>query len=91
MKYAHGIVSEYLAEDLSKKLAQHLNLPDDVEQKKRKLASPKDPVEEKRHKKDTQESETLPRNGALDLTKPEKVKLFSFLNRYQFYFRNNSI
>lgn len=72
LKYAHGIVSEYLAEDLAKKLAQHLNLPEEVEQKKRKLASPKDPVDEKRHKKDVQESESLPRNGALDLTKPEK-------------------
>lgn len=78
LKYAHGIVSEYLAEDLAKKLAQHLNLPEEVEQKKRKLASPKDPVDEKRHKKDVQESESLPRNGALDLTKPEKVN-FPFL------------
>ncbi|XP_033229003.1 ribonuclease H2 subunit B [Belonocnema kinseyi] len=72
LRYAHGIVSEYLAEDLSKKLAQHLNLPEEVEQKKRKLNSPKDTADEKRHKKEPQESESIPRNGALDLTKPEK-------------------
>ncbi|OXU18409.1 hypothetical protein TSAR_003090 [Trichomalopsis sarcophagae] len=70
MKYAHGIVSEYLAEDLSKKLHQYLNLPDDSEQKKRKLSSPKDATDEKRPKKEAQEES--PRNGALDLTKPEK-------------------
>ena len=79
MKYAHGIVSEYLAEDLSKKLLQYLNLPDDSEQKKRKLSSPKDTTEEKRPKKEAQEES--PRNGALDLTKPEKVYyIFCFKN-----------
>lgn len=74
MKYAHGIVSEYLAEDLSKKLQQYLNLPDDTEQKKRKLSSPKDATDEKRHKKETHEDKKeSPRGKALDLTKPEKV------------------
>lgn len=72
MKYAHGIVSEYLAEDLSKKLLQYLNLPDDGELKKRKLSSPKDTTsDEKRSKKDTQEE--TPKSKALDLTKAEKV------------------
>jgi ribonuclease H2 subunit B len=74
MKYAHGIVSEYLAEDLSKKLLQYLNLADDTEQKKRKLSSPKETADEKRPKKEAQE--VVPRNGALDLTKSEKVCLF---------------
>ena len=73
MKYAHGIVSEYLEEDLSKKLLQYLNLPDDSDLKKRKLSSPKDVVDEKRPKKEPQEES--PKNGALDLTKPEKVCL----------------
>ncbi|XP_046614728.1 ribonuclease H2 subunit B isoform X2 [Neodiprion virginianus] len=72
LKYAHGIVSEYLAEDLSKKLAQHLSLPDDPENKKRKSNSPKESSDDKKAKKDTPESESVPRNGALDLTKPEK-------------------
>ncbi|XP_012259344.1 ribonuclease H2 subunit B [Athalia rosae] len=72
LKYAHGIVSEYLAEDLSKKLAQYLSLPDDTESKKRKLNSPKEGSEEKKIKKDISETESIPRNGALDLTKPEK-------------------
>ncbi|XP_015596793.1 ribonuclease H2 subunit B isoform X2 [Cephus cinctus] len=72
LKYAHGIVSEYLAEDLSKKLAQYLNVPDDTDSKKRKLSGPKDGNEEKRSKKEMLEADTLPRNGALDLTKPEK-------------------
>ncbi|XP_014213353.1 ribonuclease H2 subunit B [Copidosoma floridanum] len=72
LKYAHGIVSEYLAEDLSKKLFQYLNLPDDSEQKKRKLISPKETTEEKRPKKEAQSHEESPKNGALDLTKSEK-------------------
>lgn len=53
MKYAHGIISEYLQEDLSEKLARHLNLPDENESKKRKLSSPIDSADEKRSKKDT--------------------------------------
>ncbi|CAL7935081.1 unnamed protein product [Xylocopa violacea] len=72
LKYAHGIVSEYLAEDLSKKLAQHLNLPDEMEHKKRKLSSPKDNADEKRSKKDTTENETVLKPKTTDLTKLEK-------------------
>lgn len=76
MKYAYGIVSEYLAEDLSKKLQLHLNLPDDSEIKKRKLSSPKDAADEKRHKKETrEETKESPKSRALDLTKTEKVCL----------------
>lgn len=74
LKYAHGIVSEYLAEDLTKKLAQHLNIPDEIESKKRKLSSPKDTMEEKRSKKDANEEESVPKARALDLTKPEKLQ-----------------
>ncbi|KAL7305759.1 hypothetical protein TKK_0002009 [Trichogramma kaykai] len=75
LKYAHGIVSEYLAEDLSKKLFQYLNLQDETENKKRKLSSPvKNPPDEKRIKKDKIEKkeEEMPKGGALDLTKSEK-------------------
>ncbi|XP_011311636.1 ribonuclease H2 subunit B isoform X1 [Fopius arisanus] len=71
LKYAHGIVSEYLTEDLSKKLAQNMNLPEEENKNKRKLMSPKEVPEEKRQKKDSLDDES-PRTRALDLTKPEK-------------------
>ncbi|XP_060811754.1 ribonuclease H2 subunit B [Bombus pascuorum] len=72
LKYAHGIVSEYLQEDLSKKLAQHLNLADESENKKRKLNSPKDTVEEKKSKKDTTENESVLKPKTPESTKLEK-------------------
>ncbi|XP_012286767.1 ribonuclease H2 subunit B [Orussus abietinus] len=72
LKYAHGIVSEYLPEDLSKKLAQCLNLPEEGENKKRKLSNSKEVSEEKRPKKETSDGDSLPKNRVLDLTKPEK-------------------
>lgn len=72
LRYAHGIVSEYLAEDLSKKLAQHLNLPDDMENKKRKLTSPKDNIDEKRSKKDMTENESVLKPKTPDSIKVEK-------------------
>ncbi|XP_031825548.1 ribonuclease H2 subunit B isoform X2 [Nomia melanderi] len=74
LKYAHGIVSEYLSEDLSKKLAQYLNIPDETESKKRKLSSPNDSTEEKRSKKDTVENELILKPKATDLSKPEKLQ-----------------
>lgn len=78
MKYAHGIVSEYLAEDLSKKLAQYLNIPDEAENKKRKLSSPKDGSDEKKLKKDSFEENPTPKPPkAKNLTKPEKVSHFN--------------
>ncbi|KAG7208629.1 hypothetical protein KM043_014836 [Ampulex compressa] len=81
LKYAHGIVSEYLAEDLAKKLAQYLNIPDDTDSKKRKLSSPKDGADEKRSKKDTTEEESIPRTRALDLTKSEKPQKNSSVSK----------
>lgn len=74
LKYAHGIISEYLDEELSKKLSQHLKLPEEQEQKKRKLSSPtKHTQEDKKPKKEQKESESGVKNGALDLTSTEKV------------------
>lgn len=73
MKYAHDIVSEYLAEDLSKKLAQHMDIPEETENKKRKLNSPKDEIDDKRLKKDSIEETPTPKARAKDLTKSEKV------------------
>ncbi|XP_011882276.1 PREDICTED: ribonuclease H2 subunit B [Vollenhovia emeryi] len=74
LKYAHGVVSEYLAEDLSKKLAQHLNIPDEMESKKRKLTSPQSEAEEKKLKRDSvEESPALNvKKQAKDLSKLEK-------------------
>ena len=70
LKYAHGIVSEYLQEDISKKLAQHLNLPDETENKKRKLSNnPEDTVVEKKSKKETPEKESV-----LKPKTPESIK-----------------
>ncbi|KAK0078998.1 hypothetical protein PV325_001865 [Microctonus aethiopoides] len=73
LRYAHGIVSEYLTEELAKKLLHYLNLPDEVENKmKRKLLNPKEGPEEKRPKKEPLEIDNSSRTRALDLTKPEK-------------------
>lgn len=80
MKYAHGIVSEYLAEDLSKQLAQYMNIPDEVDGKKRKLSNPKVEPDEKRPKKDSLKESPAPKAKMKELTKPEKVKHFSANN-----------
>lgn len=74
LKYAHGIVSEYLAEDLSKKLAQYLNIPDEAESKKRKLNDPKDGSDEKKFKKDSFEDNPTPKPKTKNSTKSEKVQ-----------------
>lgn len=73
MRYAHGIVSEYLAEDLSRKLAQHLDIPEEIENKKRKLSSPKDETDDKKFKRDSTEEIPMPKARTKDLTKSEKV------------------
>lgn len=74
LKYAHGIVSEYLAEDLSKKLAQRLNIPEEVENKKRKLTSPEIKTDEKKLKRDSIEESPVPKaKKQMNLSKPEKT------------------
>lgn len=86
MRYAHGIVSEYLTEELAKKLLHYLNLPDEVENKmKRKLLNPKEGPEEKRPKKEPLEIDNSSRTRALDLTKPEKVRIYSLI-KYEFLY-----
>lgn len=80
LKYAHGIISEYLAEDLSQKLAQHLNISDETESKKRKLDSPKDTTNEKKFKRDSFEENSIPKAKSKNLlSKPEKVSYFMLL------------
>lgn len=76
MKYACGIVSEYLAEDLSKKLAQHLNISDETENRKRKLNSPREEINEKKQKKDSTE-ESPKEKPVMKEFKPEKVNCFN--------------
>jgi len=63
-----------LAEDLSKKLAQRLNISDE-ENKKRKLNSPRNEMDEKKLKKDSFEESPVPKakKQMKDLSKPEKV------------------
>lgn len=67
-------MSEYLAEDLSKKLAQHLNISDE-ESKKRKLTSPQIETDEKKHKRDSSEESSVSKakKQTKNLSKPEKV------------------
>ncbi|XP_035731914.1 ribonuclease H2 subunit B-like [Vespa mandarinia] len=80
LKYAHGIVSEYLADDIAKKLLQYLNIPEEVE-RKRKLSNPKQVTDEKKFKRDTSDEDLTPRTKALDLSKPEKPQKAPTLNK----------
>lgn len=77
MKYAHGIVSEYLAEDLSKMLAQHLNIPDEVNKKRKLDSSPKEDNNEKKIKSDTPEESRIPMSKLQNSNKPAKVGYFN--------------
>lgn len=74
LKYAHGVVSEYLADDLSAKLHKHLGLPEPETgpNKRKQLTSANTNTDLKRSKTDAQPQEPV-KNGALDLSKPEKV------------------
>ncbi|CAL1679991.1 unnamed protein product [Lasius platythorax] len=75
LKYAHGIISEYLAEDFSKKLAQHLNISDETENKKRKLDSPTNVTDEKKIKRDSFEDSPISKAKTKNLLiKSEKVQ-----------------
>lgn len=88
LRYAHGIVSEYLTEDLSVKLLKYLGLPEEKLSEchgKRKLsvaqcggnsntAVPHSAPTGELFKKARQED--LANGGVLDLTKPEKVGFF---------------
>lgn len=73
-------MSEYLAEDLSKKLAQHLNISDEMESKKRKMISPQNETDEKKFKRDSLEESpaSKAKKQTKSLNKPEKV---SYINK----------
>jgi len=86
LRYAYGIVSEYLTEDLSKTLAQYLNIPDEAENKKRKLDSPRDKMNEKKQKKDSVEESPKAKTVMKELSKPEKVNCFNLSIDIKYYF-----
>lgn len=79
MRYAHGIVSDYLIPEISDKLLERLNLPSlEVASKKRKN-SDIDPEEIKKLKKECAEKETHSKYFNED-KKKEKVRYFQNLN-----------
>lgn len=70
LRYAHGIVSEYLMDDLSQKLLKYLNLPEDAQiSLKRKSGSSQQLQPEA--KKTKTEEETTKNTSVLDLSKPD--------------------
>ncbi|GLV39003.1 uncharacterized protein CBL_06002 [Carabus blaptoides fortunei] len=85
VRYAHGIVSEYLMDDLSQKLLKQLGVPEESAlpnlAAKRKSTSIVTPPEVKKIKTDS-EPDAL-KNGALDLSgKPDiKPKLMSITSK----------
>lgn len=77
LRYAHGIVSEYLMDDLSLKLLKYLNLPEEtpVSLKRKSTTSiQQSDVKKTKHGDESSKSNT----NVLDLSKPEpKTKLNS--------------
>lgn len=70
VRYAHGIVSEYLMDDLSQKLLKYLNLPEDAQiSLKRKSSSSQLQSDAKKTK--TEEETTTKSSSVLDLSKPD--------------------
>lgn len=68
LKYAHGIVSEYLMEDLSSKLLKYLNLPEENNLKRKSTSNQSQPDAKKPKIEDENKSST---SNVLDLSKPE--------------------
>lgn len=70
LRYAHGIVSEYLMDDLSQKLLKYLNLPEDSQfNLKRKSSSMLQGDPKKMKVEEENKSST---SNVLDLSKPEQ-------------------
>ncbi|XP_030746699.1 ribonuclease H2 subunit B [Sitophilus oryzae] len=70
LRYAHGIVSEYLMDDLSQKLLKFLNLPEEVSPqnlKRKSLATPGPEAKKSKIEEDNKGSSS----NVLDLSKPE--------------------
>lgn len=72
LRYAHGIVSEYLMEDLSQKLLKYLNLPEDTSQTSLKRKSAQlTPQQQDAKKPRNEEENKSSSSNVLDLSKPE--------------------
>lgn len=69
LKYAHGIVSEYLMDDLSQKLLKYLNLPEDSSASLKRKSNNAVLHESKKIKLDEQKPNSS--TNVLDLSKPE--------------------
>lgn len=70
LRYAHGIVSEYLMEDLSLKLLKYLNLPEDVQANlKRKNQTLQ--LSDMKKAKGEDECKSNTQGNVLDLSKPD--------------------
>lgn len=76
LRYAHGIVSEYLMDDLSQKLLKYLNLPEDT-LKRKSVGNNLQSLEPKKMKLgDEDKVSTPPPNSSnvLDLSKAPQTK-----------------
>ncbi|CAH0557480.1 unnamed protein product [Brassicogethes aeneus] len=71
LKYAHGIVSEYLMDDLSQKLLKYLNLPEDVPQSTLKRKSTQQTPQQESKKPRNEEENKSGSSNVLDLSKPD--------------------
>ncbi|CAG9772019.1 unnamed protein product [Ceutorhynchus assimilis] len=75
LRYAHGIVSEYLMDDLSLKLAKFLNLPDESLQQTLKRKSTQSAPGQEAKKPKTEDENKSSSSNVLDLSKPETKKI----------------
>ncbi|CAH1110067.1 unnamed protein product [Psylliodes chrysocephalus] len=71
LKYAHGIVSEYLMDDLSQKLLRYLNLPEDTSVPNLKRKSVALTSGEPKKVKVEEEFKSTSSSNILDLSKPD--------------------
>lgn len=70
LRYAHGIVSEYLMDDLSQKLLRYLNLPEETQSPNLKRKSTSTPCPDAKKAKLEEENKPSTPN-VLDLSKPD--------------------
>ena len=78
LRYAAGIVSEYLMDDLSQKLLKYLNLPEDPQQTTNPKRKPHEPQLQSEGKRVKVEDDPKSCNSnVLDLSKPEPKSILS--------------
>lgn len=69
LRYAAGIVSEYLMDDLSQKLFKYLNLPEEAQISLKRKSMPGGEPDSKKAK--TEEENKIGSSNVLDLSKPD--------------------